>query len=77
MNTVVSISPTTTLSSLTNLRVALDITPRVKTIAKLVKLLDYTVVHVRGTTASGKSWLAHLLEHYYWIRGEPMVSLFI
>lgn len=50
--------------------------PRVETIAKLVRLLEeYTVVHVRGTTVSGKSWLTDLLETYYSRHGKP--ALFI
>lgn len=66
MNTVVSISLITTFSSVTDLRVALNITSRVETVAILVKLLEeYTIVHVKGTTASGKSWLAHLLKRCY------------
>lgn len=43
-----------------------SISPREKTVTRLQKLLDeYRVVHVRGTSSSGKTTLAKLLEARY------------
>lgn len=54
----------------------LYICPRTDTIRKLATILDEErVAHVRGTPASGKTTLAHLLESYYIKCGEPVVFL--
>ncbi|KAE8149221.1 hypothetical protein BDV25DRAFT_156705 [Aspergillus avenaceus] len=51
--------------------------PRTETVQELARILDEeTVVHVRGTPASGKTTLARLLHEYYRQQQRPSVIIY-
>ena len=51
------------------------ICPRERTVSTLAAILDdVNIVHVRGTPASGKTYLSELLRHHY-RKGGRRVSL--
>ncbi|OJD12521.1 hypothetical protein AJ78_06903 [Emergomyces pasteurianus Ep9510] len=53
-----------------------DICPRERTVQSLARLLEEnTVMHIRGTPASGKTTLATLLLHYFSQKGEMVVFI--
>ncbi|WEW54602.1 hypothetical protein PRK78_000022 [Emydomyces testavorans] len=50
--------------------------PRRDTVQKLAQLLDqFKVIHVRGTPASGKTTLAHLLHEFYLVNNQDALYI--